>query len=76
MRVDGRPDCVRHLVDVRTGALIIDNCDVRAVQMVGNGIVGTGVQAAIDSASGQSPADKLIDIYGANYRQWLLRLAS
>ena len=44
--------------------------------MVGNGIVGTGVQAAIDSASGQSPADKLIDIYGANYRQWLLRLAS
>jgi len=24
----------------------------------------------------QSPADKLIDIYGANYRQWLLHLAS
>jgi hypothetical protein len=65
-----------NLVDARTGALIIAHPDLRAIQMVGNGIVGTAVQAAIDSASAQSPAEKLVEIYGANYRQWLLRLAS
>jgi hypothetical protein len=65
-----------NLVDARTGALIIAHPDLRAMQMVGNGIVGTAVQAAIDSASAQSPADKLIDIYGTNYRQWLLRIAT
>ena len=43
------------------------------VVMVGNGIVGTAVQAAIDSASTQSPADKLIGVYGQNYRDWLVR---
>jgi hypothetical protein len=65
-----------NLVDARTGALIIAHPDLRAMQMVGNGIVGTAVQAAIDSASAQSPADKLIDIYGTNYRQWLLRFTT
>lgn len=62
-----------NLVDARTGALIIAYPEVRAVVMVGNGIVGTAVQAAIDSASEQSPADKLIVVYGQNYRDWLVR---
>jgi hypothetical protein len=65
-----------NLVDARTGAVIIAYPDVRAMQVVGNGILGTAVQAAIDSASEQSPADKLIALYGVNYRQWLLRLAT
>ncbi|MDB5637920.1 MAG: hypothetical protein JWP51_2828, partial [Bradyrhizobium sp.] len=34
------------------------------------------VQAAIDSASAQSPADQLIELYGANYRYWLLHLGA
>lgn len=62
-----------NLVDARTGALIISYPDVRALVMVGNGIVGTAVQAAIDSASAQSPADKLIGVYGQTYRDWLVR---
>jgi len=62
-----------NLVDARTGALIIAYPDVRAFVAVGNGIVGTAVQAAIDSASAQSPADKLIGVYGQNYRDWLVR---
>ena len=62
-----------NLVDARTGALIIANPDVRAVVMVGNGIVGAAVQAAIDSGSAQSPADKLVGVYGQNYRDWLVR---
>jgi hypothetical protein len=62
-----------NLVDARTGALIISYPDVRAVMVVGNGIVGTAVQAAIDSSSAQSPADKLIGVYGQNYRDWLVR---
>jgi hypothetical protein len=65
-----------NLVDARTGAVIIAYPDVRAMQVVGNGILGTAVQAAIDSASEQSPADKLIALYGVNYRQWLLHLAT
>ena len=64
-----------NLVDARTGALIIAHRDLNVVQVVGNGIVGTAVQAAIDSASTQSPADKLADQYGENYRNWLLRRA-
>jgi len=65
-----------NLVDARTGALIIAYPDLTAVQvMAGNGLAGIAVQAAIDSASTLSPAEKLVDIYGVNYRQWLLRLA-
>jgi hypothetical protein len=64
-----------NLVDARTGALIIAHRDLNVVQVVGNGIVGTAVQAAIDSASERSPADKLADQYGENYRNWLLRRA-
>lgn len=62
-----------NLVDARTGAVIIANPDLRAFLAAGQGIVGTAVQAAIDSASAQSPAEKLVGRYGENYRDWLLR---
>jgi hypothetical protein len=61
-----------NLVDARTGALIVAYPDLRAMVYAGNGIVGTAVQAAIDSASAQSPADKLAGVYGQNYRDWLV----
>ena len=64
-----------NLVDARTGALIIAHRDLNVVQVVGNGIVGTAVQAAIDSASERTPAEKLADQYGQQYRDWLLRPA-
>jgi len=62
-----------NLVDARTGAVIMAYPDARAVVLAGNGIAGTLVQAAIDNASAQSPAEKLIAVYGQNYRDWLLR---
>jgi hypothetical protein len=65
-----------NLVDARTGAPIIALPNLAAVKLAGNGIVGTAVQAAIDGASAQSPADQLIELYGANYRYWLLHLGA
>jgi hypothetical protein len=62
-----------NLVDARTGALIVAYPDVRAVVAVGQGVIGTAVQAAIDGASTESPADKLVDSYGQIYRDWLVR---
>ena len=62
-----------NLVDARTGAIIIANPDLRAFLMAGQGIVGTAVQAAIDNASTQSVVEKVVDRYGENYRDWLLR---
>ena len=60
-------------VDARTGAIIIANPDLRAVLFAGQGIVGTAVQAAIDSSSTQNVVEKLVDRYGESYRDWLLR---
>jgi lysozyme family protein len=62
-----------NLVDARTGAVIIANHDLRAVLFAGEGIVGTAVQAAIDSSSTQNVVEKLVDRYGESYRDWLLR---
>ena len=62
-----------NLVDVRTGAVIVAYPELRAATYAGQGIVGTAVQAAIDSSSTQSPAEKLADRYGESYRDWLLR---
>ncbi len=62
-----------NLVDARTGAVIIANHDLRAVLFAGQGIVGTAVQAAIDSSSTQNVVEKLVDRYGESYRDWLLR---
>jgi hypothetical protein len=64
-----------NLVDARTGAVILAYKDMNVNQVVGNGVLGTAVQAAIDSASERSPAEKLADQYGENYRAWLLRRA-
>jgi hypothetical protein len=62
-----------NLVDARTGALVIANPKLVAFLPAGGGLVGTVVQAAIDNAGEQNPADKLISLYGENYRNWLLR---
>ena len=64
-----------NLVDARTGAIIVAYPDLQAMAYAGNGIVGAAVQAAVDNASAQSPADKLVGIYGQNYRNWLLHRA-
>ncbi len=62
-----------NLVDARTGAIIIASPNLVAGSYAGQGIVGTAVQAAIDSSSDQSVAEKLASRYGNIYRNWLLR---
>jgi len=62
-----------NLVDARTGTLIIANPNLGAFMPSAGGLVGTVVQAAFDNAAEQSPADKLVNLYGENYRNWLLR---
>ena len=62
-----------NLVDARTGAVIIAYPGLLAATYAGQGIVGTAVQAAIDSSSEQSVAEKLASRYGDIYRNWLLR---
>jgi len=64
-----------NLVDARSGAVIIANADLSAFLYAGQGIVGAAVQAAVDNASQEGVVEKLADIYGANYRNWLLRKA-
>jgi hypothetical protein len=62
-----------NLVDALTGAIIIAYPNLVAASYAGQGIVGTAVQAAIDSSSDQSVAEKLASRYGNIYRNWLLR---
>jgi hypothetical protein len=64
-----------NLVDARTGAVIIANPELRGYLYAGQGVLGTAVQAAIDSNATQSVADQVADRYGQNYRDWLLRRA-
>jgi hypothetical protein len=64
-----------NLVDARTGALIIAYRDMMVSIPVPGGLAGIAIQAAIDNASERSPADKVADLYGENYRNWLLRRA-
>ena len=63
------------LVDARTGAAIITYPDLVAQVVVGQGIVGTAVQAAIDASMPQTPTERLIAEYGRSYRSWLVRPA-
>jgi len=63
------------LVDARTGAAIIAYPDLVAQVVVGQGIVGTAVQAAIDASMPQTPTERLIAEYGRSYRTWLVRAA-
>ena len=65
-----------NLVDARTGALIISHPDLQALLYAGQGIAGTVVQAAIDSAATKSVAQQVADQYGKNYRDWLIRRTS
>ena len=62
-----------NLVDARTGAFILAHRDLTAALHVPGGLAGVAIQAAIDNASERSPADKVADQYGENYRNWLLR---
>lgn len=62
-----------NLVDARTGALIIAYRDLMVSIPVPGGLAGIAIQAAIDNASERSPADKVADLYGENYCNWLLR---
>jgi type II secretory pathway component GspD/PulD (secretin) len=64
------------LVDARTGARVLSHPKLSASLIVGQGVLGTAVQAAIDSASTQSTLDKIVDRYGESYRDWLLRKTS
>lgn len=65
-----------NLVDAKTGATILAHPKMNVTMVVGQGVLGTAVQAAIDSASAQSTTDKIADSYGNNYREWLLRKTS
>jgi len=62
-----------NLVDARTGANVMSHPKLAVVLVVGQGVLGTAVQAAIDSASKETTLDKIVDRYGGNYRDWLLR---
>jgi hypothetical protein len=64
-----------NLVDARTGAIIIANPELRGWLYAGQGVLGTAVQAAIDSNATQSVADQVAESYGQTYRKWLLRPA-
>jgi hypothetical protein len=43
--------------------------------VAGQGLVGTAVQAAIDSAASRSVVDQVVDRYGQSYRGWLMHRA-
>jgi hypothetical protein len=64
-----------NLVDARTGAVIIAHPKLMAQLIVGQGVLGTAVQAAIDASSEHSTTDKIANTWGATYRDWLLRRA-
>ena len=64
------------LVDARTGAVIISSPKEPVALPAGSGLLGTAVQAAIDSSSDQSVTDKIIATFGQDYRRWLLRETS
>jgi hypothetical protein len=64
------------LVDARTGAVIITSPKESVTLAAGSGLLGTAVQAAIDSSSDQTVADKVIATFGQDYRRWLLRETS
>ncbi|MGJ4947582.1 DUF6778 family protein [Bradyrhizobium sp. HKCCYLS20291] len=62
-----------NLVDAQTGRVLLSNPKLNTFVPVGNGILGTAIQAAVDQASDQTPEGKLITSYGQTYRNWLMR---
>jgi hypothetical protein len=63
-----------NLVDARTGAIIIANPKLAGMMGGGDGLIGAAVQGAITNG-GQTTVDRLANIYGKTYRNWLLRRA-
>ena len=63
-----------NLVDARTGVVIISHPRLSAVLLAGQGVLGTAVEAAMTNG-GQTTLDRIVDSYGENYRNWLLRRA-
>jgi hypothetical protein len=63
-----------NLVDARTGTVIIAHPRLSAVLLAGQGVWGAAVEAALTNG-GQTTLDRIIDSYGENYRDWLLRRA-
>jgi hypothetical protein len=61
-----------NLVDARTGAIIIANPKLVAVMAGGDGLIGAAVQGAFTNG-GETTVDRLANIYGKTYRNWLLR---
>jgi len=61
-----------NLVDARTGAIIIANPKLAGVMAGGEGLIGAAVQGAMTNG-GQTTVDRLANIYGKTYRNWLLR---
>jgi hypothetical protein len=59
------------LVDARTGAVILANPEMHAFLVTAHGIIGTAVQAAVDSARKTNQEDMLIDRFSQDYRHWL-----
>ena len=65
-------DTEANLVDARTGAILLANPKFGAVMQGGEGPIGAAVQAAFTNG-GETTVDRLADIYGKTYRNWLLR---
>ncbi len=59
------------LVDARTGAVILANPKMQAFVATAHGIIGTAVQAAVDSARNTTQEDMLIARFSQDYRDWL-----
>lgn len=59
------------LVDARTGAVILANPKMQDFLTTAHGIIGTAVQAAVDSARKTNQEDMLIARFSEDYRNWL-----
>src|SRR3954451_12900808 len=64
-----------NLVDARTGAVLLRHPTLAAYVGAAGGLVGTAVQSAIESAAKIDTTDRVPEVWGANYRDWLLRRA-
>jgi hypothetical protein len=64
-----------NLVDARTGAVLLRHPNLAAYVGAAGGLVGTAVQSAIESAAKIDNTDRVPEVWGANYRDWLLRRA-
>jgi hypothetical protein len=63
------------LVDARTGTVILNHPNLAIGVAAAGGLVGTAVQAAVESAAKIDNTDTVANRWGATYRDWLLRRA-